>query len=147
MKTSIEVNGARIATHWESAAYDYDAAVWPTFKDCRLRDQARTSEAVPTGLCTRPKRGLCSAGPGIRWRESAVETASHKSFEGLRYADGEPASGTGGRDHTTKERHMLSVGRKWAMVFGVSGLLISVSPFLPMSITSAFILHAAEPID
>lgn len=42
---------------------------------------------------------------------------------------------------------MLSVGRKWAMVFGVAVLLFSASPFLPTSITSASLLHAADPID
>lgn len=42
---------------------------------------------------------------------------------------------------------MLSIGRKWAMVFGVAGLLLSASPYLPMSVTSSTILYAVEPID
>jgi len=42
---------------------------------------------------------------------------------------------------------MLSVGRKWAMVVGVVGLLSFTSPFLPLSARSYSVLHAAEPID
>ena len=42
---------------------------------------------------------------------------------------------------------MFSAGKKWAMVFGVVGLLFSASAFLPMSVTSVSILYAVEPID
>jgi DNA uptake protein ComE-like DNA-binding protein len=42
---------------------------------------------------------------------------------------------------------MLSVCRRWAIVFGVAGLLLSASPFLPMNVTSSSFLHALEPID
>jgi DNA uptake protein ComE-like DNA-binding protein len=42
---------------------------------------------------------------------------------------------------------MFAVGRKWAMVFGVAGLLFSASLFLPMSVSSPSIVYAVEPID
>ena len=46
-----------------------------------------------------------------------------------------------------KGGHMLSVRRKWAIVFSVAVLIFIAIPFLPVSITSSSILHAAEPID
>lgn len=42
---------------------------------------------------------------------------------------------------------MISVGRKWIMVFSAAGLLFSSIPFLPMSLETPSSLHAAEPID
>lgn len=42
---------------------------------------------------------------------------------------------------------MFSLGRKWAVVFGVAGLLFSAIPLLPMSVMNSSMLHAAEPID
>ena len=42
---------------------------------------------------------------------------------------------------------MFSVARKWAMVFGIAGLLFSAISFLPTNGTSSSILYAVEPID
>jgi len=78
---TIEVNGARIATHWESATYEYDASVWPTFKNCRLVIKLWTSDAVPTGLVRKTEERTCPLG-GDQLARVMVETYL-KSFEGF----------------------------------------------------------------
>lgn len=78
---TIEVNGARIATQWESATYEYDASVWPTFKHCRLAIKLWTSDAVPTGLVRKTEERTCPLGRDQLARVM-VETYL-KSFEGF----------------------------------------------------------------
>ena len=78
---TIDVNGVRIATHWESATYDYDASVWSTFKNCRLAIKLWTSEAVPTGLVYKTEERTCPPGRDPLAR-IMVETYL-KSFEGF----------------------------------------------------------------
>lgn len=78
---TIEVNGARIATQWESATYEYDASVWPTFKNCRLVITLWTSDAVPTGLVRKTEERTCPPG-GDPLARVMVETYL-KSFEGF----------------------------------------------------------------
>ena len=77
----IEVNGARIATHWESATYEYDASMWPTFKNCRLIIKLWTSDAVPTGLVRKTEERTCPLGRDQLARVM-IETYL-KSFEGF----------------------------------------------------------------
>ncbi len=45
---TIEVNGKRIATHWQSKSYNYNAS--SPYKGCSLIVKVWTSDAVPTGL-------------------------------------------------------------------------------------------------
>ncbi|HEX5646669.1 MAG TPA: hypothetical protein VFX56_06845, partial [Nitrospira sp.] len=78
---TIEVNGTRIATQWESATYEYDASVWPTFKHCRLVIKLWTSDAVPTGLVRKTEERTCPLGRDQLARVM-VETYL-KSFEGF----------------------------------------------------------------
>jgi len=80
-EATIEVNGARIATHWESATYEYDASVWPTFKNCRLVIKLWTSNAVPTGLVRKTEERTCPLGRDQLPRVM-VETYL-QSFEGF----------------------------------------------------------------
>ena len=80
-KDTIEVNGVRIATHWESATYEYDAAMWPTFKNCRLVINLWTSDAVPTGLVRKTEERTCPLG-GTEHSRVMVETYL-QSFEGV----------------------------------------------------------------
>ena len=78
---TIEVNGTRIATQWESATYEYDASVWPTFKNCRLVIKLWTSAAVPTGLVRKTEERTCPPG-GDQLARVMVETYL-QSFEGF----------------------------------------------------------------
>lgn len=78
---TIEINGTRIATHWESATYEYDASVWPTFKHCHLVITLWTSDAVPTGLVRKTEERTCPQGRDPLAR-IMVETYL-KSFEGF----------------------------------------------------------------
>jgi hypothetical protein len=78
---TIEVNSAPIATHWESATYEYDASVWPTFKNCRLVIKLWTSNAVPTGLVRKTEERSCPLGRDPLPRVM-VETYL-QSFEGF----------------------------------------------------------------
>ena len=78
---TIELNGARIATQWESATYEYDASVWPTFKNCRLVIKLWTSAAVPTGLVRKTEDRTCPLG-GDQLARVMVETYL-QSFEGF----------------------------------------------------------------
>jgi hypothetical protein len=78
---TIEVNGARMATHWESATYAYDASVWPTFKNCRLVIKLWTSDTVPTGLVRKTEDRTCPLGRDQLARVM-VETYL-QSFEGF----------------------------------------------------------------
>ena len=80
-KDTIELNGARIATQWESATYEYDASVWPTFKNCRLVIKLWTSAAVPTGLVRKTEERTCPLG-GDQLARVMVETYL-QSFEGF----------------------------------------------------------------
>jgi hypothetical protein len=77
----IEVNGMRLATHWESATYEYDASVWTTFKDCRLVIKLWTSNTVPTGLVRKTEERTCPLG-GDQLPRVMVETYL-QSFEGF----------------------------------------------------------------
>jgi hypothetical protein len=81
---TIEVNGTRIATQWESATYEYDASVWPTFKNCRLVIKLWTSAAVPTGLVRKTEERTCPPG-GDQLARVMVETYL-QSFEGFTQA-------------------------------------------------------------
>ena len=83
---TIEINGARIATQWESATYEYDASVWPTFKNCRLVIKLWTSAAVPTGLVRKTEERTCPLG-GDPLARVMVET-NLQSFEGFTPAAG-----------------------------------------------------------
>ena len=78
---TIEINGTRIATHWESAKYEYDASVWPNFGHCRLVIKLWTSDAVPTGLVRKTEERTCPPG-GTEHLRVMVETYL-QSFEGL----------------------------------------------------------------
>jgi hypothetical protein len=78
---TIEVNGVRMATRWESATYEYDASVWPTFKNCRLVIKLWTSDAVPTGLVRKTEDRTCPLGRDPLARVM-VETYL-QSFEGF----------------------------------------------------------------
>jgi len=78
---TIEVNGTRIATHWESAKYEYDASVWPNFRNCRLVIKLWTSDAVPTGLVRKTEERTCPLG-GAELSRVMVETYI-QSFEGF----------------------------------------------------------------
>ncbi len=78
---TIEVNGARIATHWESATYEYDASVWPTFKNCRLLIKLWTSDAVPTGLVRKTEERACP--PGRDQLARVMVETYLQSFEGF----------------------------------------------------------------
>ena len=78
---TIEVNGKRIATHRESATYEYDASAWPTFKNCRLVIKLWTSDAVPTGLVRKTEERTCPPG-GDPLARVMVETYL-QSFEGF----------------------------------------------------------------
>jgi hypothetical protein len=78
---TIEVNGARIATHWESATYEYEASVWPTFKNCRLVIKLWRSDTVPTGLVRKTEERTCPLGRDQLARVM-VETYL-QSFEGF----------------------------------------------------------------
>ena len=78
---TIEIKGARIATHWESATYEYDASVWPTFKGCRLVIKLWTSDAVPTGLVRKTEERTC---PLSRDQLERVMVETYlQSFEGF----------------------------------------------------------------
>ena len=76
---TIEINGTRIATHWESAKYEYDASVWPNFRNCRLVIKLWTSDAVPTGLVRKTEERTCPLG-GTEHSRVMVETYL-QSFE------------------------------------------------------------------
>lgn len=76
---TIEINGTRIATHWESAKYEYDASVWPTFRNCSLVIKLWTSDAVPTGLVRKTEERTCPLG-GAEHSRVMVETYL-QSFE------------------------------------------------------------------
>lgn len=78
---TIELNGARIATQWESVTYEYDASVWPTFKNCRLVIKLWTSADVPTGLVRKTEERTCPLG-GDQLARVMVETYL-QSFEGF----------------------------------------------------------------
>jgi hypothetical protein len=78
---TIEVHGTRIAAHWESATYEYDTSVWPTFKNCRLVIKLWTSDAVPTGLVRKTEERTCPLGQDQLARVM-VETYL-QSFEGF----------------------------------------------------------------
>jgi hypothetical protein len=78
---TIEVNGARMATHWESSTYEYDASAWSTFKNCRLVIKLWTSDAVPTGLVRKTEERTCPLGRDQLARVM-VETYL-QSFEGF----------------------------------------------------------------
>ena len=78
---TIEINGTRIATHWESATYEYNASVWPNFKNCRLVIKLWTSDAVPTGLVRKTEERTCPLG-GVELPRVMVETYL-QSFERL----------------------------------------------------------------
>lgn len=78
---TIEINGTRIATHWESAKYEYDASVWPNFRNCRLVIKLWTSDAVPTGLVRKTEERTCPPG-GTEHLRVMVETYL-QSFERL----------------------------------------------------------------
>jgi hypothetical protein len=78
---TVEVNGVRMATRWESATYEYDASVWPTFKGCRLVIKLWTSDAVPTGLVRKTEDRTCPLGRDPLARVM-VETYL-QSFEGF----------------------------------------------------------------
>ncbi|MBH0177132.1 MAG: hypothetical protein HP491_04535 [Nitrospira sp.] len=78
---TIEVNSARIATQWESATYEYDTSVWPTFKNCRLVIKLWTSDAVPTRLVRKTEERTCPLG-GDQLPRVMVETYL-QSFEGV----------------------------------------------------------------
>jgi hypothetical protein len=78
---TVELNGARIATQWESATYEYDASVWPTFKNCRLVIKLWTSAALPTGLVRKTEERTCPLG-GDQLARVMVETYL-QSFEGF----------------------------------------------------------------
>ena len=80
----IEINGARIATQWESTTYEYDTSVWPTFKNCRLVIKLWTSDAVPTGLVRKTEERTCPLG-GDQLPRVMVETYL-QSFEGFTLA-------------------------------------------------------------
>lgn len=76
---TIEINGTRLAAHWESAKYEYDASVWPNFKNCRLVIKLWTSDAVPTGLVRKTEERACPPG-GTEHLRVMVETYL-QSFE------------------------------------------------------------------
>ncbi|MBH0177122.1 MAG: hypothetical protein HP491_04480 [Nitrospira sp.] len=78
---TIEVNGTRIATQWESTTYEYDTSVWPTFKNCRLVIKLWTSNTVPTGLVRKTEERTCPLG-GDQLPRVMVETYL-QSFEGF----------------------------------------------------------------
>ncbi|MBM4126742.1 MAG: hypothetical protein FJ247_05245 [Nitrospira sp.] len=78
---TIEVNGAQIATHWESAMYDYDGSMWPNLMNCHLVIKLWTSDAVPTGLVRKTEERTCPLG-GDPLARVMVETYL-KSFEGV----------------------------------------------------------------
>jgi len=78
---TIEINGTRIATQWESAQYEYDASVWPNFRNCRLVIKLWTSDAVPTGLVRKTEERTCPSG-GTEHSRVMVETYL-QSFEGV----------------------------------------------------------------
>ena len=79
---TIEVNGKRIATKWESASYQYDASVWTDQKNCRLVVKLWTSEAVPTGLVRKTEDKTCSPAGAGQAPRFMVETYL-QSFEGF----------------------------------------------------------------
>lgn len=56
---SVEVNGKRIATRWQSASYNYVASQWPQDKDCKLVVKLWTSSQVPTGLVRKTEDKSC----------------------------------------------------------------------------------------
>jgi hypothetical protein len=78
---AIEVNGMRMATHWESATYGYDVSAWPAFRNCRLVIKLWTSDAVPTGLVRKTEERTCPSG-GTEHSRVMVETYL-QSFEGV----------------------------------------------------------------
>lgn len=78
---AIEVNGMRMATHWESATYGYDVSAWPAFRNCRLVIKLWTSDAVPTGLVRKTEERTCPLG-GTEHSRVMVETYL-QSFEGV----------------------------------------------------------------
>ena len=78
---TIEVTGTRIATHWESATYKYDASMWPNLKNCRLVIKLWTSDAIPTGLVRKTEERTCPLG-GAELSRVMVETYL-QSFEGF----------------------------------------------------------------
>jgi len=78
---AIEVNGKRMATHWESATYGYDVSAWPAFRNCRLVIKLWTSDAVPTGLVRKTEERTCPSG-GTEHSRVMVETYL-QSFEGV----------------------------------------------------------------
>ncbi|MBH0195975.1 MAG: hypothetical protein HP494_10375 [Nitrospira sp.] len=78
---TIEINGVRIATQWESTTYEYDTSVWPTFKNCRLVIKLWTSDAVPTGLVRKTEERTCPLG-GDQLPRVMIETYL-QSFEGF----------------------------------------------------------------
>jgi hypothetical protein len=100
---TIEVNGARIATHWESATYEYDVSVWPTFKNCRLVIKLWTSDAVPTGLVRKTEDRTCPLGG-----DQLARVISSRS-RGLR------------RRRASEPYHVVNCGNGRAEVFHAAG--------------------------
>jgi hypothetical protein len=83
---TIEVNGRRIATHWESASYQYDASVWTNLKNCRLVVKVWSSDAVPTGLVRKTQEKTCSPPFGAGQVPRFMEETYLHSFEGFTMA-------------------------------------------------------------
>jgi hypothetical protein len=59
---TIEINGKRLATRWQSASYRYDADA--LYTGCSLIVKVWTSDAVPTGLIRKTEDKTCPVGPG-----------------------------------------------------------------------------------
>ena len=85
----VEVNGKRIATRWQSAAYGYDAN--GTDKDCALAVKVWTSDEVPTGLIRRVEDKSCPPATGSPYGIRFVAETFLESFDGFTPATPDPS--------------------------------------------------------
>ena len=77
---TIEINGKRIATHWQSKSYNYNAT--SPYKGCTLIVKVWTSDAVPTGLVRRLEDKTCPVLTSGLPAHFIIETVLD-SFEGF----------------------------------------------------------------
>ncbi len=78
---TVEINGKRIATRWQSAFYNYDGDA--LYNGCTLIVKVWTSEAVPTGLIRRTEDKTCPPGPRLPYGSRIVIETYLESFAGF----------------------------------------------------------------
>jgi len=74
---TVEINGKRIATRWQSASYSFDG------DNCTLIVKVWTSDDVPTGLIRKVEDKSCPSGPGNPYGVRFVSETFLESFDGF----------------------------------------------------------------